>query len=70
MRLPIVQYPRVVVENLAHFALVFQTPEQVKHFCEYVTGLMSGENLKHLVGSLYFQASPQRMRSWKTGKVI
>lgn len=43
MRLPIVQYLLVVVDNLAHFAPVFQSAEQVKHFCEYVTGLMSGD---------------------------
>ena len=43
MKLPIVQYPRIVAENLAHFALVFETPEQRKHFCEYVTGLIAGD---------------------------
>jgi DDE superfamily endonuclease len=43
MRLPIVQYPNVVVNNLPYFMPVFQTEEQVKHFCEYVTGLMAGD---------------------------
>lgn len=43
MRLPIVQYPSVVVNNLPYFMPVFQTEEQVKHFCEYVTGLMAGD---------------------------
>ncbi|MCB9109575.1 MAG: transposase, partial [Anaerolineales bacterium] len=43
MKLPIVQYPRIVAENLAHFAPVFETPEQRKHFCEYVTGLIAGD---------------------------
>ena len=43
MRLPIVQFPRIVVENLGYFAPVFQTAEQQKHFCEYVTGLIAGD---------------------------
>lgn len=43
MRLPIVQFPRIVAENLAYFASVFQTAEQRKHFCEYVTGLIAGD---------------------------
>jgi len=43
MRLPIVQFPRIIVENLGHFASVFQTTEQQKHFCEYVTGLIAGD---------------------------
>lgn len=43
MRLPIVQFPRIIVENLGYFASVFQTSEQQKHFCEYVTGLIAGD---------------------------
>jgi len=43
MRLPIVQFPNIVVEHLAQFAPVFQTAEQRKHFCEYVTGLIVGD---------------------------
>lgn len=43
MRLPIVQFPSIVVNNLMHFAPVFATDEQVKHFCEYVTGLIAGD---------------------------
>lgn len=43
MRLPIVQFPHIILDNLAHFAAVFQTAEQRQHFCEYVTGLMVGE---------------------------
>ena len=43
MRLPIVQFPSIVVDNLVHFAPVFATEEQVKHFCEYVTGLIAGD---------------------------
>ena len=43
MRLPFVQFPNIVIESLAYFAPVFQTDEQVKHFCEYVTGLIAGD---------------------------
>ena len=43
MRLPIVQYPSIVIDNLLYFTPVFQTEEQVKHFCEYVTGLIVGD---------------------------
>ena len=43
MRLPIVQFPDIVVNNLSHFASVFTTEEQKKHFCEYVTGLLVGD---------------------------
>ena len=43
MRLPIVQLPRIVAENIGYFASVFQTTEQQKHFCEYVTGLIAGD---------------------------
>lgn len=43
MRLPIVQFPDIVANNLRYFASVFQTEEQKRHFCEYVTGLMVGD---------------------------
>lgn len=43
MRLPIVQFPSIVADNLTNFAPVFQTKEQLKHFCEYVTGLIVGD---------------------------
>ena len=43
MRLPIVQFPNIIVNNLSHFAPVFATEEQKKHFCEYVTGLIVGD---------------------------
>ena len=43
MRLPIVEFPHIVSDNLAHFAPVFATREQQKHFCEYVTGLIAGD---------------------------
>jgi hypothetical protein len=43
MHLPIVQFPSIVVNNLVHFAPPFTTEEQVKHFCEYVTGLIAGD---------------------------
>jgi hypothetical protein len=43
MRLPIVQFPNIVANNLSQFASVFTTEEQKKHFCEYVTGLIAGD---------------------------
>lgn len=43
MRLPVVQFPNIVLDNLCYFAPVFQTDEQIKHFCEYVTGLIVGD---------------------------
>jgi hypothetical protein len=43
MRLPIVEFPHIVRDHLAHFAPVFATREQQKHFCEYVTGLIAGD---------------------------
>jgi DDE superfamily endonuclease len=43
MRLPIVELPHIVSDNLAHFARVFATREQQKHFGEYVTGLIAGD---------------------------
>lgn len=43
MRIPIVAYPQIVNESLKHFGSVFQSPEQCKHFCEYVTGLIAGD---------------------------
>jgi hypothetical protein len=43
MRLPIVQFPNIVVEQLAQFTPVFQTAEQRKPFCEYETGLIVGD---------------------------
>jgi SRSO17 transposase len=43
MSIPIVQFPHIVTNNLSWFASEFQTREQQKHFCEYVTGLMAGD---------------------------
>lgn len=43
MRMPIMQFPQIVSENLKWFASTFATSEQQKHFCEYVTGLIAGE---------------------------
>ncbi len=43
MRLPIVQFPNIVINSLDWFRPVFTTEEQVKHFCEYVTGLIVGD---------------------------
>jgi hypothetical protein len=43
MRLPSVQYPSVLTDDLPYFRPVFQTNEQVKPLCEYATGLMVGD---------------------------
>ena len=43
MRLPIVEFPHIVRDNLAQSAPVFATRDQLKHFCEYVTGLFAGD---------------------------
>jgi SRSO17 transposase len=42
MKLPIVSYPKIVDDSLERFGFIFQSPEQRKHFCEYVTGLIVG----------------------------
>lgn len=60
MRLPIVQFPKIVVENLGTFAPVFQTAEQQKHFCEYVTGLIVGEKATiTAINQLYLNKNDQ-----------
>ena len=43
MRVPIVEYPQIVRQNLPQFEQVFGNKNQVKHFCEYVTGLIAGD---------------------------
>jgi hypothetical protein len=43
MRVPIVEYPQVIRQNLPQFESVFANKNQVKHFCEYVTGLIAGD---------------------------
>jgi SRSO17 transposase len=43
MRLPIVEYPKIVTASLKHFGPVFQTAAQRQHFCRYVTGLIAGD---------------------------
>ncbi len=43
MRIPMVQHPRIVTDNLSWFRSEFATQEQEKHFCEYVTGLIAGD---------------------------
>jgi len=43
MRVPIVEYPEIVRRNLPQFRSVFANKNQVKHFCEYVTGLIAGD---------------------------
>ena len=43
MRLPIVDYPKIVTASLKHFGPAFQTGAQRRHFCQYVTGLIAGD---------------------------
>ena len=43
MRVPIVEYPQIVRQNLPQFEPIFRNKNQVKHFCEYVTGLIAGD---------------------------
>ncbi len=43
MRLPIVEYPKIVRASLKHFGSAFQTGAQRRHYCQYVTGLMAGD---------------------------
>lgn len=43
MRVPIVEYPQIVRRNLPQFEQGFANKNQVKHFCEYVTGLIAGD---------------------------
>lgn len=60
MRLPIVSYPEIVVKNLKKFVEVFQTPEQQKHFCEYVTGLIAGDKATvTAINDLYLNKNDQ-----------
>jgi hypothetical protein len=40
--LPVVQFPRIVEQQAAWFDSVFTTDEQRKHFREYVTDLIAG----------------------------
>ena len=42
MRVPIVEYPEIVRQNVPQFEPIFANKNQVKHFCEYVTGLIAG----------------------------
>ena len=45
MRLPIVEYPKIVSASLKHFGPVFQTVAQRRHCCQYVTGLIAGDKV-------------------------
>lgn len=44
MKIPIVSYPQIVTDGLERFGFIFQSRQQRKHFCEYVTGLIVGDN--------------------------
>ena len=41
--LPIVSFPQIVEQQMSQFESVFATDEQRKHFREYVTGLIAGD---------------------------
>jgi hypothetical protein len=41
--LPIVSFPQIVEQQMSRFESVFATDEQRKHFREYVTGLIAGD---------------------------
>ena len=43
MRVPIVEYPEIVRQNEPQFEPLFANKNQIKHFCEYVTGLIAGD---------------------------
>jgi hypothetical protein len=60
MRIPIVAYPQIVEESLKYFGPVFQSPEQCKHFCEYVTGLIAGDRgTVQAINSLFLDRNDQ-----------
>jgi len=42
--LPIVRFPEIVEQQASWFDPVFSTDEQRKHFREYVTGLIAGDD--------------------------
>lgn len=60
MRLPIVDFPKIVSENVGQFASIFSTLEQKKHFCEYVTGLIAGDEATIAsINALYLNKNDQ-----------
>lgn len=62
MRLPVDQFPNIVLENLAYFALVFQADEQITHVCAYVTGLITGDKKTvSAINTLSLSGCPQQV---------
>jgi hypothetical protein len=62
MQLPIVQFPSILDENLSYFAPVFKTEEQLKHFREYVTGLIVGDKKTvAAINALFLNNNDQRV---------
>ena len=60
MRVPIVEYPQIVRQNLPQFQQVFANKNQVKHFCEYVTGLMAGDKATiKVINNLFLNKNDQ-----------
>ena len=60
MRLPIVDFPEIVSQNIKHFGSIFSTREQQKHFCEYVSGLIAGDEATITsINALYLNKNDQ-----------
>jgi SRSO17 transposase len=56
----VLPYPEIIVKNVEKFAAVFHTPEQQKHFCEYVTGLIAGDKATvTAINELYLNKNDQ-----------
>ena len=61
MRLPIVEYPKIVSASLKRFGPVFQTVAQRRHFCQYVTGLIAGDKgTVQAINHLFLDQQDQR----------
>lgn len=58
--LPIVRFPRIVEQQAPWFDTVFTTDEQRKHFREYVTGLIAGDEATvTAINSLFLERNDQ-----------
>jgi len=58
--LPIVRFPRIVEQQAPWFDTVFTTDEQRKHFREYVTGLIAGDEVTvTAINSLFLERNDQ-----------
>ena len=58
--IPIVRFPRIVEQHAPWFDTVFATDEQRKHFREYVTGLMVGDEATvTAINNLFLESNDQ-----------